>query len=313
MPKFVERIHAVLTRHLPALWNRRTSPVVFGVAAGLILVAVLAVFLLRPAPPPPRVSLYLVHPPWDCAHTTALLFQAVFEMRLEQDVRLAEVSPAEMWRRVAMDEADCAVAAWLPETHKTLFERYKDEVEDLGPLLEGARVGVVVLAGSPARSLADLPGLEGRHGGVIMGLDPGSEQMRLTREAMDVYGLGGYVLREGTIRTIKEYLDAAEADERDVVVALWSPHWLFGRHDLRWLADPHRVFGEPESIHVIAHPSLRQKAPEAHAALKAFRLTPEALGQAMEIIRTAHHPELAARQWVRDHAALVDSWIEHGE
>lgn len=308
MPSPLPRIRAFLTHHARTLWARRKSPLVLGVAGGIPVLIGVAVFLLRPAPPPPRVSLHLVHPPWDCAHTTALLFQAVFEMRLGQDVRLAEVSPAEMWQRVAEDEADCGVAAWLPETHKELQARYGHAVEDLGAFLEGARVGLAVPAESPARSLQDLPALADAFDGMILGLDPDSEQMRLTREAMNVYGLGGYVLREGTVRTVKEHLDAA--DGRPVLVTVWSPHWLFGRHDLRWLEDPRGVFGVPESIHVIAHPSLRRKAPNAHAVLGRIRLTPEALGKAMEAIRTAHHPEVAARQWVRDNAALVDTWVD---
>lgn len=310
MPALLLRIRDVLTHHAHSLWMRRTRPVVLAPVGVCLLLLGVAVVLLRPAPPPPRVSLHLVHPPWDCAYTTALLFQAVFEMHLEQEVRLAEVSPAEMWRRVANDEADCGVAAWLPKTHELFHERYKEEVEDLGAFLEGARVGVAVPAGSPAGSLTDLPAHKDAYGGMIMGLDPESKQMRLMHEAINAYGLGGYVLREGTIRTIKEYLDAAEAEDRDVAVALWSPHWLFGRHSLRWLEDPRGVFGSPESIHLIVHPSLRHKAPAAYAVLKRIRLTPEALGQAMESIRTAHHPELAARQWVRDNAPLVDTWIE---
>lgn len=319
MPALLLRIRSVLTQGAHALWKRRTRPLFLGIAAVLLLATGAVVHIVRSSAPPPRVALRLVHPPWDCAQTTAHLLQAVFDMRTDQEIRLAEVSAIEMWKQVATGEADGGVAAWLPETHKEHRNQYGRHVVILDPFLEGARMGLAVMDGreegdagrgtDAVRSIADLRGRAEFYNNRITGLDPAFQQMHLTREAMETYGLEGYLLREGTVRTIKETLDAAQAAGTPVVVSIWSPHWLFGRHGLRWLEDPRDIFGAPESIHFFVHPTLREKAPDADAILRRIRLSPLELGSAMERIRTAAHPELAARQWVRDHAALVDSWL----
>ena len=45
---------------------------------------------------------------------------------------------------LASGEADAMVAAWLPATHAAYYEKYKDDFDDLGPNLEGAKIGLVV-------------------------------------------------------------------------------------------------------------------------------------------------------------------------
>ena len=48
------------------------------------------------------------------------------------------------------------VAAWLPGTHGDLYEQYKDELIDLGPNLEGAKIGLVVPEYMDIDSIEDL-------------------------------------------------------------------------------------------------------------------------------------------------------------
>jgi len=60
------------------------------------------------------------------------------------DVTLIQVDAGPMWAAVASGDADAIVAAWLPGTHEKYLSDYKDEVVDLGPNLEGAKIGLVV-------------------------------------------------------------------------------------------------------------------------------------------------------------------------
>jgi glycine betaine/proline transport system substrate-binding protein len=70
-----------------------------------------------------------------------------------------EISPMEgnfMWAAIANGEADAMVAAWLPATHGTYYEDYKEDVVDLGANLEGAKIGLVVPAYVEIDSIEDL-------------------------------------------------------------------------------------------------------------------------------------------------------------
>ncbi|MGH4051200.1 MAG: glycine betaine ABC transporter substrate-binding protein [Clostridium sp.] len=59
-------------------------------------------------------------------------------------VKLTQVDAGPMWAAVASGDADAIVAAWLPGTHAKYMTDYKDKVENLGPNLEGAKIGLVV-------------------------------------------------------------------------------------------------------------------------------------------------------------------------
>jgi glycine betaine/proline transport system substrate-binding protein len=59
-------------------------------------------------------------------------------------VKLTQVDAGPMWAAVASGDVDAIVAAWLPGTHAKYMTDYKGKVEDLGPNLEGAKIGLVV-------------------------------------------------------------------------------------------------------------------------------------------------------------------------
>lgn len=72
------------------------------------------------------------------------------------DVTLTQVDAGPMWAAVASGDADAIVAAWLPGTHEKYMSDYKDEVVDLGPNLEEAKIGLVVPAYMDIDSIEDL-------------------------------------------------------------------------------------------------------------------------------------------------------------
>ncbi|WP_319830099.1 glycine betaine ABC transporter substrate-binding protein [Bacillus solitudinis] len=48
------------------------------------------------------------------------------------------------------------VAAWLPGTHDAYYQDFKDDLVDLGPNLEGAKIGLVVPSYMDIDSVEDL-------------------------------------------------------------------------------------------------------------------------------------------------------------
>ncbi|MEK6265966.1 MAG: glycine/betaine ABC transporter [Clostridium sp.] len=72
------------------------------------------------------------------------------------DVKLTQVDAGPMWAAVASGDADAIVAAWLPATHAKYMEDYKGKFEDLGPNLEGAKIGLAVPSYMDINSIEDL-------------------------------------------------------------------------------------------------------------------------------------------------------------
>jgi glycine betaine/proline transport system substrate-binding protein len=100
-------------------------------------------------------SIELVLLPWDDAKFTANVAKIILE---EQgfNVTLTPVDPAIMFEAVATGNADASMAVWMPSTHEPLYSEYEGNFEDLGPNLEGAKVGLAVPAYMDIDSLEDL-------------------------------------------------------------------------------------------------------------------------------------------------------------
>ncbi|RBW68930.1 glycine betaine ABC transporter substrate-binding protein [Bacillus taeanensis] len=69
---------------------------------------------------------------------------------------LRQVEAAAMYAGVADGSADALVGAWLPTTHEDYMNEYGDQLEDLGPNLDGTTLGLVVPAYMDIDSIEDL-------------------------------------------------------------------------------------------------------------------------------------------------------------
>lgn len=97
----------------------------------------------------------LVYVEWDTEVSSTNVIALVLE-DLGYNVTITPLDNAVMWEAVATSEADAMVAAWLPGTHGDLYEQYQDQLIDLGPNLEGAKIGLVVPSYMDIDSIEDL-------------------------------------------------------------------------------------------------------------------------------------------------------------
>ena len=99
--------------------------------------------------------LTLVYVQWDCATASTHMIAEVLK-GIGYNVELIAIQANSMWQAIAEGSADAMVTAWLPATHKHLYEDFQDNVEDLGVNLEGAGIGLVVPAYMDINSIEDL-------------------------------------------------------------------------------------------------------------------------------------------------------------
>ena len=82
----------------------------------------------------------LAYVEWDTeVASTHVVAEVLSQMGYE--VNTTPLDNAIMWESVAKGEVDGMVAAWLPSTHQSQYEQYQDQVENLGPNLEGQNWG----------------------------------------------------------------------------------------------------------------------------------------------------------------------------
>ncbi len=248
---------------------------------------------------------------WDCATATTHLAKAALEDRLGVRVDAMPVSTAALWMGVSIGDVDGMLTAWLPNTNKDYAEKLKGKFEDLGPLVDGARLGFVVPSYVTISSVEELNASADKFNGQIIGIDAGASTMRLAEEAIKTYKLDKMRLIDGSGATMTASLADAIRQKKWIVVIGWSPHWMFGRWDLKYLDDPKDTMGGEESIHAIARLGLKKDRPEIHAFLDKFHYENTAQLETLMAWNQEKGADLMAnaRRFMKENPELVESWF----
>jgi ABC-type proline/glycine betaine transport system substrate-binding protein len=254
----------------------------------------------------------LAYVAWDSEIASTYVVKEVLEQKLNYEVELMQVDAGPMWAGISDGSADAMVAAWLPTTHASYVSKYNGKYEDLGPNLEGTKIGLVVPQYMDVNSIEELTDVVGDtvdH--TIIGIEPGAGLMMSTEKVMDEYKLRDkWKLLESSSAAMTQQLEKAYANKEPIVVTGWTPHWMFAKMDLKYLADPKNVYGGDEQIHTIARKGLKDDQPEAFAFLDQFNWTPDDMAAVMIKIQEGETPEAAAKAWVEQNADKVEAWIK---
>jgi glycine betaine/proline transport system substrate-binding protein len=252
----------------------------------------------------------LAYVEWASEVASTNVIRAVLEEQ-GYDVEMNSLGAAVMWQAVGTGDADAIVAAWLPTTHGDYLEQVQDEVEDLGPNLEGTKLGLVVPAYTDIDSIEQLNDHADEFDDKIVGIDPGAGLMAQAENAIDEYGIDNLQLQSSSGAAMTSSLASAIQNEEDIVVTGWTPHWMFARWDLKYLDDPKKSFGEAEHINTVVHNGLEERMPEAYAILDNFHWTPDQMGEVMLMNQEeGSDPYENAKKWVDEHPDVVAEWTD---
>ncbi|KJS69124.1 MAG: hypothetical protein JL50_02410 [Peptococcaceae bacterium BICA1-7] len=243
---------------------------------------------------------------WDSEIASTNVVKKVLE-DLGYEVKMTAVDASPMWLGVSEGNFDGIVAAWLPATHKDYYEKVKDKVENLGPNLNGAKIGLVVPQYVTINSIEELNSVKDKFKGGITGIEPGAGIMKATETAIKDYGLD-LKLQSSSSAGMAAGLKKA-ADNKDwIVVTGWTPHWKFAKWDLKYLEDPKGVYGGEEHIATIVRKGLKEDKPEVYKVLDNFQWEPADMEKVMLEIQNGAKPEEAAAKWVKENTERVNKW-----
>ncbi|WP_062218557.1 glycine betaine ABC transporter substrate-binding protein [Aureimonas sp. D3] len=227
------------------------------------------------------------------------------------NVTLTPLPAAAMWQAVATGEADAMVAAWLPATHAAYYAKLKDKVDLVGPNVSGAKIGWAVPAYVDLTSVEDLKTKGAEVGNKVIGIDPGAGLMQASEKAIKDYGLTNINLVDGSDATMTAALKDAIDRKQPIVVTTWTPHWMFGRWDLKYLADPKGSFGGEETVNTVARKGLDKDMPEVYKVLKNFKLSLDDEQKMMlQNEEKGANPAANAKAWVAANPDKVAAWTK---
>ncbi|WP_123591619.1 glycine betaine ABC transporter substrate-binding protein [Salinisphaera orenii] len=237
----------------------------------------------------------------------------VIESEYDIPVEFKNVAVGPAFLGVAEDERSLFLVAWLPRTHGAYMERVGDEVDNLGELFDGARLGWAVPAYVPEDELGTIADLgkadvRERLDGTIQGISAGAGLMQVSEEVIDGYGLDDYRLITASSAAMTAALKRAIDDEEWIVVTAWSPHWMWERFDLRYIEDPDGVLGGREHVDAIASKPLAESAPEVHAMIRRMHYSLDQINAAL-VDAEETSDEAAAQTFIDEHPEVIAEWV----
>jgi glycine betaine/proline transport system substrate-binding protein len=250
---------------------------------------------------------------WSDAEFVTKLAAKVITDELGQKVELVQTDVAPLYQGVSRGDIDLMMMAWLPQTHADYVAKIKDRVETLGTVYDGAKLGWVVPAYIPESEIASIedlkkPEVQEKLSGTVQGIDPGAGLTRLSEQALKDYALDGYKLQISSEAGMLTTVDRAMRSENWFVATSWSPHWMFGKYKLRYIADPKKSLGEAEHVDILARKDFKTDNPDVAAFMSRMKLPIADLEAAMFNAQETSYEEAVAK-YIQDHPDQIKAWV----
>ncbi|SIR18432.1 glycine betaine/proline transport system substrate-binding protein [Paracoccus thiocyanatus] len=249
---------------------------------------------------------------WSDAEFVTKLAEKLIEDNLDTQVELIQTDVAPLYQGLSRGDIDLMMMAWLPETHADYYARIKDDVETLGTIYDGAKLGWVVPTYIPESDIASIEDLnkdevKEKLGGMVQGIDPGAGLTRLSQQAISDYGLD-YELQISSEAGMLTTVDRGMRSEDWFVATAWSPHWMFGKYELRYIDDPKGSLGAAEHVDILSAKDFKAEHPEVAAFLSRMNLPIAELEASMfEAQETSY--EAAVEKYIADHPDRIKEWL----
>ncbi len=103
-------------------------------------------------------------------------------------------------------------------------------------------------------------------------------------------------------------VDRAYRGEKWFVATSWSPHWMFGKYELRYLKDPKSALGEAEHVDVLARKEFKTENPKVAEFMSRMKLPIADLEAAMFDAQETSY-EKAVDKYISEHPDQIKSWL----
>jgi glycine betaine/proline transport system substrate-binding protein len=238
---------------------------------------------------------------WSDTEIAVKLADTALRDHLKQPVKLILADIGIQFQALANGNIDLIPMVWLPSTHKSFYDKYKDKLEDLGVLYEG-RIGMAVPTSIPTSEIASVedlnkPEVKEKLGGKILTSEVGNGQYKLTEKAIKEYKLDGYKMVASSESGMLSELDRNLKRDKWSLINAWSPHWMFSKWSLRYLDDPKQIFGGAEQIHAVARKGFSAEHPDVAQFFANFKIPQADLEKLMANARDSSSDKVVAEYY----------------
>ena len=261
---------------------------------------------LNPVEDEPERSINLVYTNWTESVALAHLSSVLLEEQMEYEVSMKLSDVETIYEDLAEGKQDVFTDAWLPETQKKYYDKYKDDISKMGIVFPEAKTGFVVPEYSKLKTISDLK----KYDLPVIGIDSGAGVMHKAVFALETHDFTNKVIGSSEDVMIQHLKDSIER-KKEIVVTGWKPHWIFARYNVRFLKDPDNIFGAREKIYVLSRQGLREDHPHAARFFERMQLSGKQLNQLIYEIRINEDPRAGVKEWIKKNEYIVNQWVKN--
>jgi len=241
---------------------------------------------------------------WTESVAVTMLASTILQEKMGYEVELKLTDIETVYNELARGQADFFADAWLPNTHQQYFEQHSSVIDTVGVIFRSPKTGLVVPEYSKFTSITDLA----EDTLPVIGIDEGAGIMSSTRQALEHYGLQNQLLSFSDDQMTFQMTDSIKR-RKEIVVTGWEPHWIFNRHDVRFLEDPDNIFPTEEHIYAVGNTESMKKHPHATEFFRRMQLTDKQFNSLIDQVKMATDPVNGIHQWMEKNQYIVNKWV----
>jgi len=146
----------------------------------------------------------------------------------------------------------------------------------------------------------------------ITGIEPGAGMSGVIDDMIEnEENLQGWTHQTSSTGAMLTELDQAIQNEEPIVIAAWSPHYMFAKYDIKYLEDPNELFGGEEDVLKLGRLGFEEDFPIAAEIVRNFYLEIDVIEAAL---LDSQEQEISVPEvvetWVVDNEDIVNEFTD---
>lgn len=212
----------------------------------------------------------------------------------------------ELWERLEMNKVNIVSSMWFYDVDYADYKGMQKEVVDLGPNSDSYIKGFIVPSYVDVAFIEKLNFYKYEFDDIIYCLDESDYLFNLSKEATNVYGLD-FDIQRRSAKELEVLLKDAIAQDKWIVIAGYTPHYLFDEYSLRFLEDDKRVFGQKQEIHTVANADFIVRNKELKNYISSFYLYEHEMNSLLNLMEGKEDNAIGdlIEEWMNNHQEVI--------
>lgn len=278
-------------------------------AFGFLLISVLIFSVYSCSEDEPNETIKIGNEQWAVSRSLNYLGKVLLEQN-GFPTEIVDNDIENIYRDLNKGKIDLFLDTWL-EGHDVYLYEY-NEVEDLGAVYKGCRLGMAVPSYFDVDSIVDLKRDSSIYGNIFYGVKKDAGVMISSITAMKQHGMNPEIINMTEDQLVKQ-IKLMTDQKQNFVTGAWKPHWKIKQFGLKFLADTSHSFIEGDEIHKFAKAGFREEYPKAAAILSNITFTDDEFSDYLLVLKNATEPadiEARVKSWLKAHPEKVTAWVK---